>query len=108
METIAFRMTLNPGMRDEYERRHREIWPELVAALHEAGVRDYRIFLDESTQQLFALLTRTPGHSMDRLPELDVMRKWWDYMADIMQTAPDHTPLQQALVPVFELQHPNH
>jgi L-rhamnose mutarotase len=103
METIAFRMTLNPGMRDEYERRHQQIWPELVAALHEAGVRDYRIFLDESTQHLFAVLTRTAGHSMDRLPELDVMRKWWDYMADIMQTAPDHTPLQQPLEPVFHL-----
>ena len=33
METIAFRMTLKPGMRDEYERRHREIWPELVEAI---------------------------------------------------------------------------
>jgi L-rhamnose mutarotase len=106
METIAFRMVLNPGMRDEYERRHREIWPELVDALHQAGVRDYRIFLDEGTQHLFAILTRTADHSMERLPDLPVMRKWWDYMADIMQTAPDHTPLQEPLVPVFELQHP--
>ena len=106
METIAFRMVLNPGMRDEYERRHREIWPELVDALHNAGVRDYRIFLDDDSHHLFAILTRTADHSMERLPELAVMRKWWDYMADIMQTAPDHTPLQQPLIPVFELQHP--
>jgi L-rhamnose mutarotase len=108
METIAFRMVLNPGMREEYERRHREIWPELVDALHNAGVRDYRIFLDERTQHLFAILTRTAGHSMDRLPELAVMRKWWDHMADIMQTAPDHTPLQEPLVPVFELTEQRH
>jgi L-rhamnose mutarotase len=40
---------------------------------------------------------------MDALPQLDVMRKWWDYMADIMQTAPDHTPFQQSLEPVFHL-----
>jgi L-rhamnose mutarotase len=66
METIAFRMVLNPGMREEYERRHREIWPELVVALHEAGVRDYRIFFDAGTDHLFAILTRTSDHHMDR------------------------------------------
>jgi L-rhamnose mutarotase len=103
METIAFRMVLNPGMREEYERRHTEIWPELVDALHNAGVRDYRIFFDPGTDHLFAILSRTNDHSMDHLPELEVMRKWWDYMADIMQTAPDHMPFQQALEPVFRL-----
>ncbi|WP_133645204.1 L-rhamnose mutarotase [Paraburkholderia flava] len=103
METIAFRMTLNPGMREEYARRHREIWPELVDALHSAGVRDYRIYLDESTGALFATLTRTDDHTMDALPDLPVMRKWWDAMADIMVTARDHVPEQQGLVPVFEL-----
>lgn len=103
METVAFRMMLNPGMREEYERRHREIWPALVDALHNAGVRDYRIFLDEETHHLFAVLSRPAGHTMDQLPALEIMRKWWDHMADIMQTAPDHTPLQQSLVPVFHL-----
>ena len=103
METIAFRMVLNPGMREEYERRHAQIWPELVDALHNAGVRDYRIFLDEETHHLFAVLSRPDDHRMDQLPTLDVMRKWWDSMADIMQTQPDHAPLQQPLVPVFHL-----
>jgi L-rhamnose mutarotase len=107
METIAFRMMLNPGMHEEYERRHREIWPELVDALRNAGVRDYRIFFDPQTHHLFAILTRTRDHRMDHLPELPVMRKWWDYMADIMQTTPDHTPVQQALEPVFHLTAPN-
>ncbi|KAE8761408.1 L-rhamnose mutarotase [Paraburkholderia madseniana] len=103
METIAFRMVLNPGMREEYERRHAQIWPELVDALHNAGVRDYRIFFDADSHHLFAILTRSTNHTMNALPQLDVMRKWWDYMADIMQTAPDHTPFQQPLEPVFHL-----
>src|ERR1700722_14502039 len=103
METIAFRMVLNPGMREEYERRHAQIWPELVDALHNAGGRDYRIFFDLGSHPLFATPTRTSNHTRDELPQLDVLRKWWDYMADIMQTAPDHTPLQQSLKPVFHL-----
>ncbi|MEO0831130.1 MAG: L-rhamnose mutarotase, partial [Pseudomonadota bacterium] len=29
MEKFAFKMHLNPGCKDEYKRRHDEIWPEL-------------------------------------------------------------------------------
>jgi len=32
-----------------------------------------------------------------------VMRKWWDHMADIMQSAADHTPFQQPLAQLFRL-----
>lgn len=103
METIAFRMVLNPGQRDEYERRHREIWPALADALREAGISDYWIFFDESTHHLFAVLKRRADHTMEQLPELAIMRKWWDYMADIMQTAPDGAPLQTSLEPLFHL-----
>ena len=56
-ETVAFRMRLLPGHADEYRRRHDAIWPELAVLLREAGVVDYRIFLDEETQALFAVLT---------------------------------------------------
>jgi L-rhamnose mutarotase len=103
METIAFRMVLNPGMRDEYARRHRELWPELAQALRDAGVHDYSIFLDETTNHLFAVLKREPNHTMDHLPQLGVMRRWWDYMADIMRTEPDGSPVTTVLPQVFHL-----
>jgi L-rhamnose mutarotase len=103
METIAFRMTLKPGMGEEYERRHREIWPELADALRAAGIRDYWIFLDEASGALFATLKREASHSMDELPALPVMRKWWDSMADLMDTHADHSPVVTPLVPVFHL-----
>jgi L-rhamnose mutarotase len=103
METVAFRMTLKPGMRDEYERRHREIWPELAQALSASGIRDYWIFLDESTGHLFATYKREASHTTDALPRLPIMRKWWDYMADLMATYPDHSPETTPLTPVFHL-----
>jgi L-rhamnose mutarotase len=102
-ETIAFRMQLDPGQREEYERRHREIWPELVSLLREAGISDYWIFFDESTHHLFAVLKRRDDHRMDALVHADVMRKWWDYMSDIMPTGSDGAPVQQPLVPLFHL-----
>ncbi|GLU33799.1 L-rhamnose mutarotase [Trinickia caryophylli] len=103
METIAFRMVLHAGQRDEYERRHREIWPDLAALLHEAGISDYWIFLDEGTHHLFAVLKRTGDHKMDALPASEVMRRWWAYMSDIMETGPDGAPARQTLVPLFHL-----
>ena len=104
METIAFRMVLNPGQRAEYERRHDEIWPELSALLKSAGVSDYSIWLDEETNHLFGILKRPRDHGMDDLPKEAVMRKWWDYMADIMAVEADNTPVQMPLVRVFHME----
>ena len=102
-ERYAFRMRLNPGMAEEYRRRHDAIWPELVALLREAGVSDYSIHLDPETNLLFAMLTREAGHRMDDLPSDPVMQKWWAHMADIMETGPDDAPVAVPLVPMFHM-----
>jgi L-rhamnose mutarotase len=102
-EKYAFRMTLNPGMKAEYIRRHDEIWPELVALLKDAGVSDYSIHLDEETGTLFGVLWRRADHAMDDLPKHEVMRRWWAHMADIMETRPDGEPVAVPLVTVFHM-----
>jgi L-rhamnose mutarotase len=102
-ERIAFRMNLNPGQAAEYEKRHDEIFPELVAALKHAGVSDYSIWLDPETNHLFGILTRTDDHTMDRLPDTEIMKRWWKHMADVMQTHPDNVPVQVPLRQVFYL-----
>ncbi len=102
-EKYAFRMKLDPGMEAEYRKRHDEIWPELVELLHEAGVSDYSIHLDRGTGILFGVLTRPANHGMAALPDHPVMKCWWAHMADIMETNPDHSPVQHELVTVFHL-----
>ncbi len=103
METIAFTMQLKPGFEAEYKKRHDEIWPELSDLLHAAGASDYSIFLDEKTLVLFGVLKRTASHTLDDLPNHPIMKKWWAYMADIMDTNPDNSPVQVALKPVFHM-----
>ena len=102
-EQHAFKMKLNPGMAEEYKRRHDDIWPELVDLLHEAGVSDYSIFLDEETNTLFGVLRRRKDHRMDDLPSTTVMQKWWAHMADIMATNDRNEPLSEDLRPVFHM-----
>lgn len=103
MPKYAFKMRLNPGQAAEYQRRHDEIWPELADLLRGAGISDYSIFLDPETHILFGVLTRSDNHQMDRLPESPIMARWWAYMADIMETHPNHEPVATPLLPMFHL-----
>lgn len=103
MEKYAFRMTLLPGMADEYRKRHDEIWPELVALLKEAGVQDYSIHLDPETHALFGVLWRRHDHGMADLPGHPVMQRWWAHMADLMVTHPGNEPVAVPLIPMFHL-----
>jgi L-rhamnose mutarotase len=103
MEKVAFRMKLHPGQEAEYRRRHDAIWPELAELLKAAGISDYSIHLDRETGFLFGVLWRRDDHSMDDLPNHPVMRRWWDHMADIMETTPDNAPVVVPLETVFHL-----
>lgn len=100
----AFKMKLKPGVAEEYKRRHDEIWPDLSAAISEAGVSDYSIFLDEETLTLFAVQKLAEDHTADELKELPVVRKWWDYMADLMEVEPDNAPVVTPLREVFHME----
>ena len=104
MEKYAFKMKLRPGCAEEYRRRHDAIWPKLVDLLRMSGVRDYSIYLDESTLTLFGVLWRSSDHRMAELPKHEVMREWWAYMADLMETRPDNEPLATALPCMFHLE----
>jgi len=103
MPRIAFKMKLHPGREAEYRRRHDELWPELAALLCETGIEDYSIFLDDTTCDLFGVLKIADAAKLDALPEQPVMKKWWAYMKDIMETNPDNSPVSVPLREVFYL-----
>ncbi len=96
-------MKLKPGCAAEYKRRHDNIWPELAAELRAAGICDYSIFLDEQNLTLFAVQKLADNHKAGQLHNSPVMRKWWDYMAPLMETNPDNSPMTRPLNEVFHL-----
>ncbi len=101
MSIHAFKMQLKPGVIDEYRRRHDEIWPELSALLTTSGIHDYSIFLDEATLSLFAVLKLAEDNDRDALPDHPVMKRWWDYMAPLMEVEPDNRPVEIPLPMIF-------
>ena len=103
MHHIAFKMQLFKGFEEEYQRRHSAIWPELQGLLKESGISDYAIFLDETTNSLFGVMKAEDPKKLDNLPQHPVMQRWWKYMADIMETHPDYSPVQIPLKEIFYL-----
>lgn len=103
MEQIGFLMRLKPGNAAEYRKRHDAIWPELKTALEQAGICDYAIFLDEPTGNLFAVLRLRADNRRAELANQPVMRRWWDYMADLMEVDDTNRPLERPLLRVFHM-----
>jgi L-rhamnose mutarotase len=101
MKRLAFKMHLLEGQKEEYKKRHNEIWPELSQLLKNAGVSEYSIFLDEETNTLFAFQKVIGAGSSQDLGQTEIVQKWWAFMADIMETNPDHSPVTKSLDEVF-------
>ena len=101
MQRVAFKMKMFAGKIDEYKKRHDEIWPELVLLLKNTGIQDYAIFLDEETNSLFGVLKIADKTLLDALPEQPIMKKWWAYMKDIMESNANNSPVSTPLKEVF-------
>lgn len=103
MKRESFKMQLKAGFEAEYEKRHGEIWPELKQLLKETGVSDYSIFWDKDTNILFAYQLTDGDNSSQDLGDNPIVKKWWAYMADIMETNPDNSPVSIPLKEVFHM-----
>ena len=99
----AFKMKLYPGMAKEYEHRHNLLWEEMKEMIHAHGGSNYSIFLDPETDLLFGYLEIEDENLWARSADTEICRKWWDFMADIMETNPDHSPVSEDLTMVFHL-----
>ena len=99
----GFKMKLYPGFEKEYEKRHNQLWPEMRDMIHEYGGRNYSIFLDQETLTLFGYLEIEDEEKWNASAQTAICRKWWDYMADSMETNPDNSPVSVDLQPVFHL-----
>ncbi len=99
----AFKMKLYDGMVEEYKKRHDELWDEMIDLIHEHGGKEYSIFYDEETNVLFGVIEIEDEEKWAKTADTEINRKWWDFMADIMETNPDNSPVSVGLKEVFYL-----
>lgn len=99
----SFKMKIYEGMADEYEKRHNELWEEMKEMIHQHGGHNYSIFLDRETNVLYGYIELESEELWAKAADTPINRKWWDFMADIMETNPDNSPVSIDLHPVFHL-----
>lgn len=85
MEKVVWRATVREGMKEEYIRRHDEIWPEMVQTLKEAGVCNYTIWMDGN--ELFGYYECEKGaqYALAFQAQSEVVRRWDKSMDPIME-----------------------
>jgi L-rhamnose mutarotase len=88
----AFVLHVKPTRIDEYIEAHRIVWPDMLEALREAGIRNYTIFRDGS--QVFGYFESDDlEHAASHLAAQEVSTRWQDAMADLLeQRVPDSGP----------------
>lgn len=96
-------MYLKKGYEKEYQKRHAEIWPEVKKLLKDSLIYDYSIYLDEETDVLFAFQKTRGEEGSQDLGGEEIIKKWWAYMADIMETNEDNSPVSIPLKEVFHM-----
>lgn len=96
-------MKVFSGFHEEYQKRHSQIWPEMVNMIHEYGGKNYSIFLDKNTNNLFGYIEIEDETLWSKTAETEICKKWWSYMKDVMDTNPDSSPASIDLKEVFHL-----
>lgn len=99
----AFKMHVYPDQVNDYISRHNPIWAELQIVLKEHGVHNYNIFLDRDTNVLFAYVEVESESKWNAIAHNEICKAWWAYMADVMDTNKDNSPIIQELEHVFYL-----
>ena len=105
MQRVAFRLRVKSERLEEYKRLHQAVWPELLADLRAASIRNYSIFADGP--ELFGYLECDDWQAAsDALAQSDANRRWQEFMRDYLDTPvdPDAAEPVRLLGEVFRME----
>ena len=94
MKRVGFQFKVRPDRLVEYQERHKNVWPEMLAALHETGWHNYTLFMRpdgvifgyfETDQSLLA--------AQEKMAAKDVNTRWQEFMSSFIDSnaRPDET-----------------
>lgn len=88
MARAAFVLTIRPDAVDEYVAAHRDVWPEMRAALTASGFRNYSIHLN-GNQAFGYFEADDPTAALEAMAATDVNTRWQDRMAGLLERRVD-------------------
>jgi len=81
MERVCFRLSVRPEMREEYVRRHRDVWPDMLSALSDTGWHNYSLFLDDDGTLIGYFETPDLEAALRGMDSREVNARWQADMA---------------------------
>jgi L-rhamnose mutarotase len=104
---VCFRSSVQPGLIDEYRRRHAAVWPEMLRALKDAGWNNYSLFLGEDGLLVGYVECNDFDAVRARMALTEVNTRWQAEMATLFDNPgnPDQAPDEgfEVLEEVFNL-----
>ena len=101
MERVCFQLQVRPDRLEEYKRRHRDVWPEMLDALRAAGWRNYSLFLRDDGLLVGYVETDDFEAAQRAMAATEVNDRWQAEMAEFFGERADES--FQRLEQVFHL-----
>ena len=101
MKRVCFVLNVDPANLEEYKARHREVWPEMRAALSSTGWNDYSLFLRPDGLLIGYLVTDDFDKAIADMKALPVNARWQQYMAPLF----NGTEADDSMTPLEEVFH---
>ena len=92
MERVCFLLRVRPERLEEYKKRHRVVWPEMLDALRATGWRNYSLFLDADGLLVGYLETDDFEGAVAAMEGTDVNARWQAEMADFFELPSGERP----------------
>jgi L-rhamnose mutarotase len=103
MRRVCFTLQVKPEHLDEYRRRHAAVWPDMLAALRDAGWRDYSVFLRDDGLVVGYFVTDDLAAAQEAMAATDVNARWQAEMAPFFVDDTDGLRGIRVLDEVFNL-----
>lgn len=104
MQRVCFLLNVRPEKIEEYKARHREVWPQMMAALRECGWRNYSLFLRADGLLVGYLETPDFERALTDMKQRDVNERWQREMAPLFLSHQDGAP-DDFMIPLEEVFH---
>jgi L-rhamnose mutarotase len=88
MQRTVFSVRLFPGTEEEYDRRHREVWPEVQAAIQLAGFRTMTVFRRGTDVWYYAECEPDRETAFAAYSAKPIIARWNEYLSTIIVERP--------------------
>ena len=84
MKRVCFLLKVKKDKLKSYKEHHEPVWPEMLKAMHDAGIRNYSMFCREDGLLVGYFEAEDPEEALRKSAATDASKRWHEYMAPFL------------------------